>query len=239
MRGTSRASSCASVAFGPSASTLGIGLPGRLQDRVGQLLRRERLECRHEVAVRRHVLERVGHLARPLVGLAQGDLADQPLHVVLVRDELVGEQVEQFRVRLAGCRPWSRSTGLTMPRPIIIAQRRLTALRAKALLSGDVMRGRQLLAAAVGRHRPNVRGRGDLVLLPLLRLRLGDRLAVRASSGAVVCCFLFLSKTLMKLTSPSAFSAMTAVGAWAFGKRIRAVQERLDAVVVRPACSRR
>src|SRR6266545_4245270 len=37
--------------------------------------------------------------------------------------------------------------------------------------------------------------------------------------GSVEFSFLFLSNTLVKFVSPSAFSAMTAVGTWALGNR--------------------
>ena len=172
-----RASSCASVRLRAESQSRSASVcPVACSDGVGELLRRQRLEHRDEVAVRGHVVESRGNLARPLVGLAQRDLADQPLHVVLVRDELRRQQVEQFGVRrrVAAVVQVDRmdEAAAHHHRPEAVHG---VAGERRVLRRGD--RRGQLLAAAVGRHRPHVLRRRDLVLLPLLRLRLRDRLA--------------------------------------------------------------
>src|SRR3954469_16563604 len=98
------------------------------------------------------------------------------------------------------------------------AHQRFAAVRRKAELSPDVI-------AAPSRANRLYAGTGLTSLagattysfpLSSFTSATGDRPGTR---GAVVFCTLALSNTLVNATSPSAFSAITAVGAWALGNR--------------------
>src|SRR5581483_10197333 len=74
-------------------------LAGRLQQRAQELLRLDAPLQRGAVFLRRHFLLPRRQSARTLIHLRQRQLAQQPLDVVLVRDELARQQVEQLGVR--------------------------------------------------------------------------------------------------------------------------------------------
>src|SRR6478672_5997200 len=95
------------------------------------------------------------------------------------------------------------------------AHQRFAAVRRKAGLSPDVIAvARRANRLYAGTGLTSLAG-ATTYSFPLSSFT-SDSGLKPGTRGAVVFCTLALSKTLVNVVSPSAFSAMTAVAAWAF-----------------------